>query len=119
MKFKVAYTVDLKDVPDELNKILQKVKNTFTIKISDQIDSACREMIVNQNFSDAHSMIHDVREAFLSIDHTLGDCMEGMSQYVEIYNSLADEKSDNESELEPSPVATLPNEEKQEKDEDE
>ena len=88
MKFKVAYTVDLKDVPNELNKILQKVKNTIAIEISDQIDFACREMLTKQNFSDAHMTIRDMREKLISLDHTLGDCMEGMTQYVEVYNSL-------------------------------
>ena len=117
MKFKVAYTVDLKDVPNELNKILQKVKNTIATEVSDQIDYACREMFVNQNFSDAHLAIRDVREKFLSIDHTLGDCMEGMTQYVEVYNSLISEDGEKESGASPPEHASVPSEEKQEKNE--
>jgi len=107
MKFKVAYTVDLEEVPNELNKILQKVKNTLTDKFPDQIDSACKEMIVSQNFSNAYSIIQKIRENILSLDHTMEDCMEGMTQYVEVHNSLAaqdKEETEPEDSVEESSV---------------
>jgi len=71
MKVKISYTVDLDDVPNEINPLIEKAKKN--------IDGAFKSISELKKLKD-HSTegaivgIEDIRKAMMEADLALGDC---------------------------------------------
>ena len=79
MKVKISYTVDLDDVPSEIDPLIEKAKKN--------VDDACESILDLKKLKD-HSIeraiedIDDIRKAMMEADLALGDCASILSGYL-------------------------------------
>jgi hypothetical protein len=89
MKVKLSYTVDLDDVPNEVNTILNLKTN---LKYDDMMNSVY-ESLSQKNYLVAIDNIDLVRKKLSAIDMVLNDCQSILTGYTK---ALVQQESTNE-----------------------
>jgi|688.fasta_scaffold301474_3 hypothetical protein len=89
MKVKLSYTVDLDDVPNEVNTILNLKTN---LKYDDMMNNVY-ESLSQKNYLVAIDNIDLVRKKLSAIDMVLNDCQSILSGYTK---ALVQQESTNE-----------------------
>jgi len=84
MKVKIAYTVELDDVPTECMKIIAQKQTELSNVLSTLMD------IKEENIVDSLGKIKQCRDSLLTVDMCLADCSSILAGYIQASYGTAD-----------------------------
>ena len=78
MRVNISYSIDVEEIPTEVDRMLGDVKESFNISLINL------EGTIGKNPLEVIENIQDIREILVSVDQKLADCSAILSGYIDL-----------------------------------
>lgn len=78
MRVNISYSIDVEEIPTEVDRMLGDVKESFNISLINL------EGTIGKNPLEVIENIQDIREILVSMDQKLADCSAILSGYIDL-----------------------------------
>jgi hypothetical protein len=86
MRVNISYSVDLENVPDEVEKLLSEAENIIENDVLSPLGDAKEEITITKNYSETIKKIDDARVSLIKTVARLEDCSNILLGFSEVLN---------------------------------
>ena len=92
MRVNISYSVDLENVPSEVEKLLSEAEQIIENDVLSLIEEAKEEVTITKNYPESLEKIDDVRVSLIKAVARLEDCSNILLGFSEVMNEQRKEK---------------------------
>ena len=86
MRVNISYSVDLDNIPDEVEKLLSEAENIIENDVLSLLGDAKEEITITKNYSETVEKIDDARVSLIKTVARLEDCSNILLAFSEVLN---------------------------------